>query len=145
MHTTLGILRIFFPKIWAPPYPYTQKFDQNGHLLTKRRRIKNPWGLKGARPEWKQESTQLLPNLHHQAYSCSAWVAALDQLWVFSLFQRLEIIQEIGLSTSVFPASLSFSTYIFVLSWHGKTQWINKQEEKEWVENNKFPVSKIQD
>lgn len=64
-------------------------------------------------------------------YSCSTWVAALDQLWVFSLFQRLEIIQEIGLSTSVFPASLSFSTYIFVLSWHGKTQWINKQEEKE--------------
>lgn len=64
-------------------------------------------------------------------YSCSAWVAALDQLWVFSLFQRLEIIQEIGLSTSVFPASLSFSAYIFVLSWHGKPQRINKQEEKE--------------
>lgn len=37
---------------------------------------------------------------------CSAQVAALDQLWVFS---RSETIQEMGFSTPVLPPSLSFT------------------------------------
>lgn len=104
-------LEDFLPR-FELPLPCTQNFHLTRHLLTKQRRAKSrkcqksKSGMKSRKQ--RIPSNTLPPGL----CSFSAWLAALDQLWVFSVFQRLEIIQEIGFSTSVFLLSLSFSTYV---------------------------------
>lgn len=109
MHTTLSILTFRLRSLISPipmhrkislQQAFTNKTEMN--KLSRRSQRRKP-GRKTKKHTAPSNSS--LPEL----CSCSAWVATLVQLRVFS---RLETIQEFGLAAPVLPPPLSFSSYV---------------------------------